>query len=156
MSARVLSQYHVEFLDGEKREKPWPKKLHSRIQRYLILKLAVLLPQGFEVMPELNVLTGRTANGRREYVVPDVQVVGSSAQYEDGDLADPPVLAVEILSPGQTITDMFVRADHVMQIGAVNTWVIWPEKRRAWSVGREEMDEATTSLDCEISSGNCP
>jgi Uma2 family endonuclease len=84
MSAVVSKpQYHVELIDGCEIEKPLPKKLHVFIQRFLILALARELPAQYRALPELNVLTGgRTADGRREYVVPDVVVVPRGAPYE--------------------------------------------------------------------------
>ena len=126
-------EYHVELIDGREIEKPLPKKLHFFIQRYLVLVLTRLLPPQLAAGSELNVLTGgRTMDGRGEYVVPDVVVVDLDARYEDGDLAEPPILAVEILSPGQTIGDMFMRAERLLKLGTPRVWVIWPEKRKAW------------------------
>jgi Uma2 family endonuclease len=108
-------------------------------------------------MSELNTLTGgRTPDGRREYIVPDLQVVAKSAKYEDGDLAEAPVLGVEILSPGQSITDLFVRADRLVKLGASNVWVIWPEKRRAWQVGADLIDESSSKLTLRLPEGSRP
>ncbi len=82
--------YHVELVDGREIEKPVPKKWHILIQTYLILVLnRDLLSNEYQALPELNVLTGgRTADGRREYIIPDLVVAERSARYEDGDLAD--------------------------------------------------------------------
>jgi Uma2 family endonuclease len=127
------AKYHIELIDGRETEKPLPKKLHSLVERYLIVALSRLLPARCIVAPELNVLTGgRTTDGRREYVVPDLVVVDRHAKYEDGDLAEPPLWAVEILSPGQTIGDLFIRAERLLKLGTPMVWVIWPERRKAW------------------------
>jgi Uma2 family endonuclease len=151
-------EYHVELIDGREIEKPLPKKLHFFIQLYLIQALGRLLPPRYAAGPELNVLTGgRTKDGRREYVVPDVVVVGLDSKYEDGDLAEPPILAVEILSPGQTIGEMFIRAERLLKLGTPLVWVVWPEKRKAWeysahpsSFELKEMTDALTVLEVEI------
>jgi Uma2 family endonuclease len=142
-----LYHYHLELIDGHEIEKPLPRKLHILIQRYLMLLLTNQLPAHYMAMPELSVLTGgRTASGRREYIVPDLQIVERTAQYEDGDLAVPPIWGVEILSPGQTIGDLFVRAERLLKVGAPMVWVIWPEKRKAWMYSPSELVEATNTL----------
>ena len=150
-------RYHVELIDGREVEKPMPKNLHTWIQVYLIVTLAKMLPQAFEPLSELNVLTGAyTADGRREYICPDVQVASKTAKYEEGMLAEPPLLGVEILSPGQTITELFGRADRLVKLGTANVWVIWPEKRRAWEVGAALIDETTTNLSMRLPPGTDP
>jgi len=146
------AKYHVELIDGREIEKPLPKKLHSLIERYLILALSRLLPSRYIVAPELNVLTGGlTTDGRREYVVPDLVVVDRQAKYEDGDLAEPPLWAVEILSPGQTIGDLFIRAERLLKLGTPLVWVIWPERRKAWEYSARtaslfDLEESTRTL----------
>ncbi len=146
------AKYHVALIGGREIEKPSPKKLHSLIERYLILALSRLLPARYIVAPELNILTGgRTADGRREYVVPDLVVVDRQARYEDGDLAEPPLWAVEILSPGQTIGDLFIRAERLLKLGTPLVWVIWPERRKAWEYSARaaslfELEESTKTL----------
>jgi hypothetical protein len=126
--------YHVELSAGQEIERPSPKKLHVWIERWLIITLAKLLPDDFMALPECNTLTGnRTIDGRREYVVPDLVVAAVSARYDEGDLAEPPILGVEILSLGQTIGELFTRAQRLITLGCPLAWVIWPEKRRAWN-----------------------
>ena len=139
--------YHVELIDGCEIEKPLPKKLHFLVERYLVLVLSRILPDRYIAGPELNVLTGgRTPDGRREYIVPDVVVVDRAAKYEEGDLAEAPVLGVEILSPGQNIGDLFVRAERLLKLGCPMVWVVWPEKRQAWEYSTDSLREATTTL----------
>jgi len=150
-------RYHIELIDGQEIEKAMPKNLHTWIQVYLIGALLRLLPEPFEPLSEQDVLTGgRTADGRREWICPDVQVAAKTAKYDDGMLAEPPVLGVEILSPGQTITELFARADRLVKIGAQNVWVIWPEKRRAWAVGADLIDEARENLTLRLPAGTKP
>ncbi len=150
-------RYHVELVNGREIEKPMPKKLHILIQRYLTLALTSLLPSGFGPMPELDIITGgQTKDGRREYIIPDLVVVRDDAPYIEGMLAVPPLLGVEILSPGQTITELFGRADRLVKIGAQNVWIIWPEKRRAWEVGADRIDERRDKLMLSLPAGTEP
>ena len=158
MSA-VLTEplYHVELIDGREVPKPLPKKLHVLIERYLIVELSLKLPANYLALPELNLLTGgKTVDGRREYVVPDVVVVGRSARYEEGDLAEPPLWAVEILSPGQTIGDLFIRAERLLKLGCPMVWVIWPEKRKAWEYTQANLEELGGKLTGQLPNGTDP
>ena len=150
----TIPQYHVELIDGREVEKPLPKKLHFRTQRHLIVELARLIPRDYEAGPELNILTGGvTPDGRREYIVPDVTVVALKAKYEEGDLAEPPLWGVEILSPGQSIADLFARAERLLKLRCPLVWVIWPEKRQAWEYRPGDLAEKRDALLGELPSG---
>lgn len=148
VSSPPLPLGHIELIDGREIAKPLPKKLHILIQSYLIVALSKLLPGRYVALPECNTLTGaQTTDGRREYIVPDLVVVLRSARYEDGDLAQAPVLGVEILSPGQTIGELFTRAERLLKLGCPTVWVIWPEKRKAWEYGADlSLEEARSEL----------
>ena len=140
-------RYHTELIDGREVEKHTPKKLHATIQKYLLLLLSRELPAEYEVLPELDVLTGGiTAAGRREHIVPDLVIVKREASYTDGQLADAPLLGVEILSPGQTIDQVFVRAARILNLGTPIAWAIWPERRRAWEYGLADLVEQQEAL----------
>ena len=140
-------RYHIELINGQEIEKPTQKKLHTWIQVHLIAMLGKLLPEGFEPLSEQDVLTGeRTADGRRGWICPDVQVAPKKAKYEDGMLAEPPLWAVEIMSPGQPLPQLFTRAERLLAIGCPTVWVIWPEKRRAWEYSAEDLIECQGKL----------
>ena len=153
----VLTQatYHVELIDGSEVEKPLPKELHAFIQMYLILALSRQMPPHYYPLPDLNVLTGGTMpDGRREYVVPDIVVAQrSGVSFLDGNLVETPALAVEILSPGQTIVDLFVRAERLLKLGCSIVWVIWPEKHRAWEYSKDDLRECSAHLAALLQTG---
>lgn len=110
--------YHTELIDGHEIEKPLPNKLHALIQRYLMLLLNRDLHSGLLALSELNVLPGQMApDGRQGCLVPAIVVTTRAARYEDGALAEPPLWAVEILSSGQTISDLFARAQRLLNLG---------------------------------------
>jgi Uma2 family endonuclease len=140
--------YHLERIDGREIQKPLPKKLHFLIERYLVIVLSRDLSRRYVAGPELNVLCGE------DRLVPDVSVVERNARYENGDLADPPQIAVEILSPGQTVGQLFDKADRLVRAGAPVSWVIWPERRQAWMYSAHEMIEAKESLAASLSDGS--
>jgi Uma2 family endonuclease len=121
--------YHVERIHGQEIQKPLPKRLHAIVQTNIILALGALvsgLP--LEILTELDVLT----NSDGDWLVPDVVVAHTEATYQDGKLASPAELAVEIMSPGQTIAGLFSKCEMLHAAGTKHCWVIWPAKRAAW------------------------
>lgn len=148
MSTAVTPGYHLELIDGREIEKPLPKKLHVFVQTYLASVLARDLPRAYRAGSELNVLCGA------DRLVPDVTVMKRDAKYIDGDLADPAVFAVEILSPSQTVGQLFDKADRLVRAGALMCWIIWPEKRRAWIYSADDVVEAREVLVVQLPCGN--
>ncbi|MGH9653845.1 MAG: Uma2 family endonuclease [Bryobacteraceae bacterium] len=146
MSAIATSD-HTELIDGVEIPKPLVKKQHAFVQAFLIVFLSRTLPPRYWVASELNVLCGA------DRLVPDVTVTERSARYIDGDLADPPLLAVEILSPGQTIGNLFEKSDRLLKADAPMTWIIWPERRKAWMYTGSELFEASEALRSPLPAG---
>jgi Uma2 family endonuclease len=143
----VQPAYHVELIDGREVQKPLPKKYHFLIESYLIRVLANSLPKHYRVGPELNVLCGL------DRLVPDDVVVGRDARYENGDLADPAILCVEIISPGQTLAELFNKADRFLKAGTPLCWIIWPERRKAWMYSADDLEEAKAQLGAVLPDG---
>ncbi len=102
------------------------------------------MPAHFLAGCELNVLCGP------DRLVPDVVVVAKDAGYTDGDLADPPLLAVEILSRGQTIGNLFDKAERMVRAGTPICWILWPERRTAWEFSAQDFAEKRESLTAEM------
>lgn len=144
----VEPAYHKELIDGREVEKPLPKKLHAFIQTFLAATFSARLPKAYRAATELNVLCGQ------DRIVPDVTVMERSARYENGELADPPALAVEIMSPGQTLSDLLVRCERLHKAGTPQCWIIWPEKRQAWIYKPGSFEAATERLNASIGEGS--
>jgi Uma2 family endonuclease len=136
----VEPAYHTELIDGREVEKPLPKNLHAFIQTFLAAVFSARLPRRYRAATELNVLCGP------DRLVPDITVMERSARYESGDLADPPALAVEIMSPGQTLSDLLNKCERLHKAGTPECWVIWPEKRQAWTYAPGSFHEASKTL----------
>ena len=130
----------VELIDGISVPKPLPKKLHARIQAYLVRILGNSLPEIYDVLSELNVLAGN------DRLIPDVTVTTRDAFYMDGDLSDAPLLTVEILSPGQSVSSLFDKANRLIWAGTPVCWIIWPERRKAWVYTADDLEEANGTL----------
>jgi Uma2 family endonuclease len=140
MATLAGTEYHTERIDGHDVQKPLPKFLHAAIQMYLLRSLADKLPAAYRVLPELNVLC------KDDRLVPDITVAARSARYVDGDLADGAALCVEIMSPGQTLSSLFNRAERLLKCGTAMCWIILPEKRQAWMYTADGLSEAAESL----------
>jgi Uma2 family endonuclease len=136
--------YHTELIDGREVEKPLPKNLHAFIQTFLAAAFLARLPRRYRAATELNVLCGP------DRVVPDVTVMERSARYENGDLADPPVLAVEIMSPGQTLSDLVDRCERLHKAGTPQCWIVWPERRQAWTFTPVSFEAANENLTASL------
>ena len=143
-TALVDAAYHKELIDGREIEKPLPKKLHPRVQAFLMRMLGSKAPMPYETLPELNVLCGK------DRLIPDITVVERSAHYTEGDLADPAALAIEILSPRQTFSNMLDKCERLHKTGTPQCWVIWPERRQAWIYTPVSLEAAKEKLTATI------
>ena len=126
-----------EFVDGRIEERNLGEKEHSIIQRYLTVLFAIKRAEwAVEVFPEL-----RTQTQSRRFRVPDVLVTHSADQFERY-VTKPPLIAVEILSPEDTLTAMRAKAAEYREFGIEHIWIIDPEARvvhRYTGTGLEEV-----------------
>lgn len=81
---------------------------------------------GIEVYPEL-----RTKLATRLYRIPDVLVVRAGVQFESV-LDQPPLIAIEILSPDDTLGELQEKIDEYVAFGIEHIWIFDPRKRLAW------------------------
>ena len=126
-----------EFVDGRIEERNLGEKEHSIIQRYLTFLFMLKRAEwGVEVFPEL-----RTQVAARNFRVPDILAVRSGESFERY-LTHPPLIAIEILSPEDTLRAMQAKAAEYLRFGIENIWIIDPEPRLAYrytSAGLEEV-----------------
>ncbi len=132
-----------EFVDGRIEERNLGEKEHSIVQRFLTVLFAINRAEwGVEVFPEL-----RTQTEVRRFRVPDVLVMRAGEKF-DRYVTQPPLIAIEILSPEDSLRFMQEKASEYRAFGINNIWVIDPEPRLAYrytSAGLEEVhtDELT-------------
>jgi Uma2 family endonuclease len=126
-----------EFVDGRIEERNLGEKEHSIIQRYLTVLFAIKRAEwGVEVFPEL-----RTQIAARNFRVPDVLVVRAGETFERYVIR-PPLIAIEILSPEDSLRAMQQKAAQYRRFGIENIWIVDPEPRLAYrytSAGLEEV-----------------
>jgi Uma2 family endonuclease len=128
-----------EFVDGRIEERNLGEKEHSIIQRYLTY-LFMLNRDAWkvEVFPEL-----RTQTDARRFRVPDVLVMRAGQKF-DRYVTRPPLIAIEILSPEDSLRQMRDKASEYRGFGIENIWVIDPEPRIAYKYTSAGLEEVQT------------
>ena len=105
---------HAELVDGVLVEVNPPFRLHQRMARNLLIALSTAAPSGYEVLQEWGWVT-RPGNTARE---PDLVVVPSDlVDANVAVLEEPPLLAVEILSPDSGIRDTVEKREEYAAAG---------------------------------------
>jgi Uma2 family endonuclease len=128
-----------EFVDGRIEERNLGEKEHSIIQRFLTVLFAINRAEwGVEVYPEL-----RTQIAARNFRVPDVLVVRAGEAFERY-LKHPPLIAIEILSPEDTLRAMQKKAAQYRAFGIENIWIVDPEPRIAYKYASAGLEEVGT------------
>lgn len=120
-----------EYIQGRIIQKPMPQGKHSTIQRdFTVAVETALKPRGIgRAFPELRCTFGDRS------IVPDVSVFISShiPRNLDGTIANqftiPPDWAIEILSPGQSQTQVTKNIVHCLQHGTQMGWLIDPDEQ---------------------------
>jgi Uma2 family endonuclease len=120
-----------EYVDGRIVERNVGDKGHSILQMYLgFLFMLNRAAWGIEVYPEL-----RTKLATRLYRIPDVLVVRSGLRFERV-LEQPPFIAIEILSPDDTLGELQEKIDEYVAFGIEHIWVFDSRKRLVWRADR--------------------
>ncbi|HVU45924.1 MAG TPA: Uma2 family endonuclease [Terracidiphilus sp.] len=128
-----------EFVDGRIEERNLGEKEHSIIQRYLTVLFAIKREDWrVEVFPEL-----RTQTKSRNFRVPDVLVIRAGEKFERY-ITQPPLIAIEILSPEDTMRAMQEKAAEYRLFGIENIWIIDPEPRIAYRYTGSALEEVQT------------
>jgi Uma2 family endonuclease len=129
-----------EYVDGRIEERNLGEKEHSIIQRFLTVLFAIHRAEwGVEVFPELRTQTRQT-----RLRVPDVLVVRFGHKF-DRYVTQPPPIAIEILSPEDTLRAMQEKAAEYRGFGVENIWIIDPEPRIAYCYVENALQEVHDS-----------
>jgi Uma2 family endonuclease len=128
-----------EYVNGRIEERNLGEKEHSIIQRFLTFLFMLKRAEwGVEVFPEL-----RTQIAAKNFRVPDVLVVRSGEPFERY-LKHPPLIAIEILSPEDTLRVMREKAAQYRTFGIENIWIIDPEPRLVYTYTSAGLEEIQT------------
>ncbi|MGA8028155.1 MAG: Uma2 family endonuclease [Bryobacteraceae bacterium] len=136
MSTTATVEYHTELIDGQEIQKPLPKTLHGIVQARLIVELSKWAGKlRLIVSSEQDILCGP------DRLVPDIVLAGEEGPFENGYIkAEDLELAVEIMSPGQTFSDLLSKCERLSHCGTRTCWMIWPKKRKAWVYSAPEQE----------------
>lgn len=111
----------VQLIDGELIVSPSPGVAHQVVSSELFLVLARAVPGHLRVLAAP--LDVRAAE--RTVVQPDLMVV-PRALVEGPEVEEPPLLAVEILSPSSRGTDLVRKPEVLGRFGVEHYWVVDP------------------------------
>ncbi|HZD47531.1 MAG TPA: Uma2 family endonuclease [Silvibacterium sp.] len=127
----------LEYVDGQLVERNVGKWEHGRIQALLTIWFG-------QHEDEWKIQTATDIRTRVAWTrvrLPDVLLVGLAMQPPV--IEEPPVLAVEILSDGDTVAATKKKCDEYIGMGARGVWIINPLNRTAWQWDGKEWKQAT-------------
>ncbi len=146
-----LAQYsnsrNVEYVDGELKEKPMTGYKHGTVQGILFNWFRKHRKDwGILVSVETHTLVAPT-----RFRLPDVVVLRKGDEPR-GSLTKPPLIAIEILSPSDSYTDLKERAADLRTMGTQNIWLLDEQRRTAeiwtgtnWQLSPEQQLKAVDS-----------
>ena len=123
-------EHDMELVDGQLKERPMPTKLHGFVQ----LLLGAWFERHMDAWSIHMMSDARTRVNPADVRLPDVAVC--LGELTPGKTLDePPLIAIEILSPDDTFADLADRAEDFAEMGVVHIWLLDPVKRTAflWS-----------------------
>jgi Uma2 family endonuclease len=117
-----------DYIDGELKERNLGETPHSTIQSiFVVIFHANRRSWGLRAFTEQRVQTSET-----HYRIPDVCAIRVGTP--PGPIVrSAPVVCIEILSPGDSRSDLLERVDDYVGMGVENIWILDPLRRRAWS-----------------------
>lgn len=128
-----------EFVDGRIEKRNLGEKEHSIIQRFLTGLFWIKRNEwGVAVFPELRTQTKAT-----RLRVPDVLVTPTGDEFERY-ITRPPLIAIEILSPEDTLAAMRDKAAEYRSFGIEHIWIIDPEPRIVYRYTGTGLEEVKT------------
>ena len=121
-----------DLIDGEIQERNVGQKDHSKLQGRVFAWFDARAAQlAIAAFLEMRL---RVSHGR--YRIPDVCVV-MLPEPDEQIFTAPPYIAIEILSPEDTLRRLQDRFDDYLAMGIVNIWVLDPDSARAWHATAE-------------------
>ncbi|MFY8000650.1 MAG: Uma2 family endonuclease [Candidatus Kapaibacteriota bacterium] len=118
-SLREVSDYELE------RGKPMPTQQHSLTQLNLSTALKIRYRKQFVILPELTIELGKKT------AVPDISIYPyypiEWGAEDPAAKAEPPLVAIEIISPSQTLTEIRDKARKYFAQGVKSCWIVQPE-----------------------------
>ena len=113
-----ISQYELE------RGKPMPSRLHSRVQQKISTALENGYADKYDFLPELNLDLSKWES------VPDLAIFPRTefdySAEDDIRVSSPPLGAIEILSPTQSLQELISKARKYFSYEVKSCWLVIP------------------------------
>ena len=138
---RTTYRPDCDYIDGEVVERNVGERGHGRLQGIICAWFLSREPQ-WRVTVLVEV---RLKVAERRYRIPDLIVLSADAPYEKVVIT-PPLLCVEVLSPCDTLNDIWDRIVDYFAIGVPVCWIVDPESRRGWVATPAGMIEAKDGI----------
>jgi Uma2 family endonuclease len=117
--------HRYEIVDGVLLVNAAPVPRHQRVSALLWKQLDAHCPDGLWAMSApLDVVLAEDT-----VVQPDL-LVAPRTSFGPTDLRFPPLLAIEVLSPGTRLVDLNLKKDRYERAGIASYWVVDPDARR--------------------------
>jgi len=130
-----------DYVDGAIVERNVGELDHSDLQAEIVVYFrSRLRSRSVHAFPELRV---QVAPNR--FRIPDVCVVAGDKPSEQV-LTEPPLVAIEILSKDDRMSDMQERIDDYLKFGVPYVWVINPRTQLAWAYTKDGGHEAKDGI----------
>ena len=123
---RMSLERDVEYVDGQLKERAMVMSVHGLIQGWF-MQWFLNHAKEWEIKAAVEVRTQVMATRVR---LPDV-VVGPRKRWPQ-TLVEPPLIAIEIVSPSDSFSDLEEVVEDYQRMGVGNVWVIDPQKRVGW------------------------
>jgi Uma2 family endonuclease len=138
LAMTFIDRPEPELVDGEVLERAMPNALHSFICGVLVTLFRQRLSPNFVVMPEIRVQLDDT-----EFRTVDLAVFAAFPLLVP---KDPPLVSVEILSPGDRYADVMRKCRDYERWGVPEVWLVNPEERslHRYSGGSVEKRDSIT------------
>lgn len=114
------TEYHI---DSEEEDDEMPPRIHGYLQFQILLLLKELLKDSFKPSPPI------TFKGVTQRYTLDVSICHAAPiRLLTNPASDeiPPLLAIEIISPGQTISAMVKKCEGMIASGVEECWIVEP------------------------------
>ncbi len=119
-----IEEERLELIDGEVYEKPMPRWGHARQAGQLVAELNRFGFAGVEARAIIPAAGDLEASAP----LPDVAFYRHNPPADDEWMSRPPHVAIEILSLGQSRTEMRTKVEVYLRFGVESVWVVDPER----------------------------
>ena len=118
-----------DYIDGVLHQKSMPTRKHGAMQT----RLGRLLSEEFPDFEAESEVTVQIRTGK--YLVPDL-IVQEGDRIQDPYPIEPVYLCIEILSPGDRMSEMLGKCEDYHEWGVETAWIVDPESKQAWEYRR--------------------